>query len=110
MRAHPHIDRNDEAFRFWMERDRCQYSFYDPNTGAPRVPFHPLARLQPHAPPHRLIAPYQSDMRILCKCWKTGRRGEYVRHLCECCKIILCDTCVARWTGGRVRMYCKMIE
>ncbi len=46
--------RDDAAFRFWMERDRVLHTFYGPD-GLPQLPYHPLARLQPHCPLAHLL-------------------------------------------------------
>eukprot|EP00798_Chlamydomonas_sp_ICE-L_P030200 gene30200-35183_t len=43
------LPRCDTAFKFWIDRDTCSRSFWDPITGNPISPFPPLARLQPLA-------------------------------------------------------------
>ncbi|KAL6755881.1 hypothetical protein V8C86DRAFT_160826 [Haematococcus lacustris] len=61
------LPRDDTAFRFWAERDRVLHSFYD-TRGAPKIPYHSLARLQPAALPCRLVAPWHPVL-CPCTCW-----------------------------------------
>ncbi|KAG2441658.1 hypothetical protein HXX76_003276 [Chlamydomonas incerta] len=59
-----YLPRDGDAFRFWMERDKALPDFWD-EQGAARLPYHPLARLQPLAPPHRLLARPHGEMKLL---------------------------------------------
>eukprot|EP00198_Chlamydomonas_reinhardtii_P008888 XP_001698225.1 flagellar associated protein [Chlamydomonas reinhardtii] len=59
-----YLPRDGDAFRFWLERDKALPDFWD-EQGAARLPYHPLARLQPLAPPHRLLARPHGDLKLL---------------------------------------------
>ena len=52
--ASPH-NRDYDAFLFWLDRDRAMHAFWD-EAGLPKLPPHPLARLQPAAFPGALLA------------------------------------------------------
>ena len=48
-------NRDYDAFLFWLDRDRAMHAFWD-EAGLPKLPPHPLARLQPAAFPGALLA------------------------------------------------------
>ena len=55
----PHVclshNRDYDAFLFWLDRDRAMHAFWD-DAGLPKLPPHPLSRLQPAAFPGALLA------------------------------------------------------
>ncbi|GLC52223.1 hypothetical protein PLESTB_000596700 [Pleodorina starrii] len=59
-----YLPRDGNAFRFWLDRDNALPGFWD-EENAPRLPFHALARLQPSAPPDRLLARAHPEMKLL---------------------------------------------
>lgn len=50
------LQRDPGAYRFWQDRDGVCEEFWMAD-GCPILPYHPLARLQPFAPPDKLLGP-----------------------------------------------------
>ncbi|EFJ46635.1 hypothetical protein VOLCADRAFT_92800 [Volvox carteri f. nagariensis] len=77
-----YLPRDGNAFRFWLDRDNALPTFWD-EENVPRLPFHPLARLQPSAPQERMLAHAHQEMKLLRPAandgqerWEGGMTGD----------------------------------
>jgi len=60
------LPRNTDAYMFWLQRDQAMHSFWDPLTKLPKLPPHPLCKLQPAAlPPGIVPGPLGDHVRVL---------------------------------------------